>query len=148
MKVNTEPTLADVNFEVMSVVPVKSVAVVASEPIVTAMVPAAVPAATVGAAAGGTLSKLYVSAVDAAERLPAASPAFAVTAVALYSTCPATGVKVTTEPTLADVNFEVMSVVPANNFAVVASDPMVTAIAPAAPAAAVGAAAGGMLSNV
>ena len=81
--------------------------------------------------------------------MPATSAAFAVIACATYSTCPATGVKVTTDPTLAAVNFELMSVVPANSAAVVASAPIVTAIAPVVVlAVAVGAAEGDTLSNV
>ena len=54
------------------------------------------------------------------------------------SNCP-TGVKVTTWPDLAEVNFEVISVVPENNFAEAASPPSVTVITPAAAVAAVGA---------
>ena len=57
----------------------------------------------------------------------------------MYSTWPATGVKVTTCPDLAEVNFAEISFVPKNSFAVAASPPSVTVMTPPAPVATVGA---------
>ena len=80
MNVTLEPDTAEVKLEVISVLPKKSFVVVATELGLSATTIApAVPADTVGAA-GATLSKLYVSAVEDGKRLPAASAALAVTA--------------------------------------------------------------------
>ena len=105
-------------------------------------------AAIVGA--GALLSKVYVLASDEIERFPAASAAFAVIAWLAYSTSPTLGVNVTVLPTGgATENFDVISVVPANSMAVVASAPIVTTIVPVFEfGATVGAATGALLSNV
>ena len=85
------------------------------------------------------MSKRYAVAVPlmsiemvaaAADRLPAASIAFALTSLVMF-TLPATGVKVTTELLGSErVNNEVTSTVPWNSFAVAASAPTFTLITP------------------
>ena len=96
------------------------------------------------------MSKLYVTAADAADTFFAASAAVAVTACAVNSTWPLTGVKVTVEPDTAEVNFEVMSAVPANNLVVAASEvaARATVITPVAAAAVTVGAAGATLSKL
>jgi hypothetical protein len=148
MNVTFLPALTALKLDVMSSPPENRFAVVASAPIVATITPVVGSTVTVGAATGALLSKVYVFEADDADRLPAASAAFAVIARLAYSTSPKLGVNVTVLPVGATENFDVMSVLPSNSLAVVASAPIVTTIVPVFESGAnVGALEGATLSN-